>query len=443
MTGLAVFVYLRVQHTLRDQAEEALAVELEALGSLPAQERRAAVRELSGLTFARVLSREGAVLASSPQLPRTFAASGIEAERAPRELPVRLEGDDEAEPALLRSRSLGGEVLVVGRSLEPVEEALDGVRTQFLLALPLALLLASGVAYAAAGTALRPVERMRRRADSISTLDTGARLPLPAAHDEIHRLAATLNEMLDRLDAAARRERDFVAAAGHELRTPLALLRMELDLALSRPRSPEEQLAALRSTSEEVERLTRLAEDLLLLADPEGAPRSRQPTDVPVGELLAEVARRYATLAESEGRSIEVATETSGSVRGDRVRLAQALGNLVHNAFIHGAGEVTLRAREQDGWVELRVEDEGPGVSPDRPDDPRGRGPGRNGGPRVGHGLGLAIVRMIAEEHGGTLEIVPPGVDGAGAVRLRLPRSSGPVTPREAGDPGAGQSGRA
>ena len=135
-----------------------------------------------------------------------------------------------------------------------------------MVAGPLALLLAAVAGYGLAAAALRPVEAMRARAEEISASTPGARLPEPPARDEISRLAETLNEMLSRLEASIEHERRFVADASHELRTPLALLKAELDLALRRKRTHAELEQALRSASEETDRLTLLAEDLLLIA---------------------------------------------------------------------------------------------------------------------------------------------------------------------------------
>ncbi len=144
------------------------------------------------------------------------------------------------------------------------DEVLASLLGLMLVVGPVALLLAAFAGYRLAGAALRPVESMRREAAEISSETSGRRLPVPEARDEVRRLGETLNEMLERLDEGLLRERRFVADAGHELRTPLALLRTELELALRRPRSPEELEAAIRSATEEVERLIRLAEALLV-----------------------------------------------------------------------------------------------------------------------------------------------------------------------------------
>jgi two-component system OmpR family sensor kinase len=208
--------------------------------------------------------------------------------------------------------------------------------------------------------------------------------------------------MLDRLEAALARERRFVSDASHELRTPLAALRTELELALRRPRPPGELEAALRSAAEETERLSRLAEDLLVLvrADGGGLPVHRE--RLPAAQLLAGVRERYAVQATEAGREIEVEADGVELV-ADRLRAEQALGNLVDNALRYGHGQVQLVALRGNRRVELHVRDRGPGFPPEFLDlafdrftraDPSRHGPGA--------GLGLAIVKVIAHAHGGT-----------------------------------------
>ena len=166
---------------------------------------------------------------------------------------------------VLGVRTRSGDVVAVARSLEPREETLHRLLHELTIAFPLALLLAAVAGYALAAGALRPVEAMRRRAAAVTATRPG-RLPVPRSRDEVSRLALTLNDMLERLEASFQHERRFLSDASHELRTPLALLRAELELALRRPRSAEELELALRSAAEETERLSRLAEDLLLIA---------------------------------------------------------------------------------------------------------------------------------------------------------------------------------
>ncbi len=157
-------------------------------------------------------------------------------------------------------------VLIVGSTLGNRAETLADLRDELLIAGPIALVLATVAGYFLAGLSLRPVDRMRSRAASISADTPGERLPVPATRDEVQRLGETLNAMLDRLESALERERGFVADAGHELRTPLALLRTELELALRHAESPEELRTAVRGSFQEVDRLAQLAEDLLLIA---------------------------------------------------------------------------------------------------------------------------------------------------------------------------------
>ena len=219
--------------------------------------------------------------------------------------------------------------------------------------------------------------------------------------------------MLARLDAGLLRERRFVADASHELRTPLSLLRTELELALRRPRTPEEHEAALRSVAEEVDRLMRLAEGLLLLATAEEA--GLQPERIQVSELLESVARRFGNHG-----AVEL-DDTLGEVEADRLRLEAALGNLVENAFRHGAPPIRLEAAREGDRAVFRVTDAGPGFPPDflehaferfaRADEAR---------TEKGAGLGLAIAAAVARAHGG--EATARNLPGGGAeVTISIP----------------------
>jgi signal transduction histidine kinase len=219
----------------------------------------------------------------------------------------------------------------------------------------------------------------------------------------MRRLGETLNDMLDRLEAGLARERRLVADASHELRTPLAALRTELELALRRSRTHQEQEAALRSAHEEAERLTRLAEDLLALSRADVGLMSLRPSQHDVRELLTQVARRFDSRARAANRALDVVVARERVIVADRLRLEQALSNLVDNALRHGRGAVRLSTRERESEIELHVTDDGPGFPPDflthaferfsRLDEARSRG---------GTGLGLAIVEATARAHGGS-----------------------------------------
>jgi two-component system OmpR family sensor kinase len=313
-------------------------------------------------------------------------------------------------------------VLVLASSLSSRQETLDRLLTELGVAGPIALLLASLAGYGLAAATLRHVESMRRRAAEISASTPGLRLPVPRSRDEISRLAETLNGMLGRLEAAFEHERRFVADASHELRTPLSLLRTELELALRRPRTYEEQQAALESAAEETERLTRLAEDLLLIARSDQGALPIRREQVVVSELLRTSAERFAPRADPKGREIRVACDPGVAVDADPARLEQALGNLIENALVHGAGRIELSAHALGHAVEIHVADEGAGFPLDfaarafdrfsRADDVRG---GR------GTGLGLSIVDLIARAHGGEAGVgAHPG--GGADVWIRLER---------------------
>jgi signal transduction histidine kinase len=315
-------------------------------------------------------------------------------------------------------------IVIVAHSLAAREETLHRLGREFLFAAPAALLVAILAGYALAAAALRPVEAMRRRAAAVSADTPGRRLPVPPARDEVQALALTLNGMLERLEAAFEHERRFLSDASHELRTPLALLRAELDLALRRPRSHDELEQALRSAAEETERLSRLAEDLLLIARADQGRLPMRPEELAASSLLERVRDRFAVRAVALDRELEIDRVDPARIEADVVRLEQALGNLVDNAFIHGGGAVTLRALVDDGRVELHVLDEGAGFPEDfsgrafdrfsRADDARSAG---------GTGLGLAIVDLIARAHGGEAGLSNRAAGGSDAW-ISLPRRS-------------------
>jgi heavy metal sensor kinase len=406
LAGVGAFLYVRLGDSLLEQLDESLAARADTLAAAVRNGEAEQTLEGGEDEFAQVLAPDGDVVAATPGfetpllVPRQRAA--VAGGGMLTETEISPPGEDESETARLLARPVEQRLIVVGASLEDRADALEGLLAQLLLGGPLALLLASAAGYLLAGAALRPVDAMRRRAAKISAETPGERLPLPQAYDEIHRLGETLNAMLDRLEAGVRRERRFVADASHELRTPLALLQTELELALRRPRTREELEGALRSASEEVDRLARLAEDLLLLTSTDEGRLPLRPSRFAARELLDGVARRFAARAAAAGRTIEVGQAAEGEMEGDRLRLEQALGNLIDNALRHGSGQVRLDAASENVRVVLRVSDEGEGFPPaflahaferfSRVDAAR---------TTRGAGLGLAIVDAVARAHGG------------------------------------------
>jgi two-component system, OmpR family, sensor kinase len=311
-------------------------------------------------------------------------------------------------------------VLVVGAPLRARAQALASLRSELLVGGPLALLLASLIGYFVAGAALRPVERMRARAASITDHRVSERLPVPPARDEIARLGTTLNQMLDRLERGVARERSFVADASHELRTPLSLIRTEVELALDLPRSTGELESALRSIGEEADRLSQLADDLLLLARFDEGQVALRAEAVGTQALLEDVASRFRRRASDSGRSIEVRAEDT-YLQGDRIRLEQAFVNLVENALRHGSGTVGLRAFRRDAGTEIHVTDEGSGFAGSVATSAFDRfARGDAARTTAGAGLGLAIVKAIVEAHGGNVRL-GPAAEVSGDVEVWLP----------------------
>lgn len=430
LLGLGVFVELGVADTLEERLRESLEAEADQLEALPADAQDRAVGTLVGETFAQVLV-DGEVAASSPLVgdgplvdPGVDVASGNGEAYVERDVNILDDdaliesgGDRETdtEAAVLMVRDLGVRLLVVGTSREDTEESVAEVRSQLLVGAPLALLLAGGLGYVVAGAGLRPIERMRARAETISDRSAGERLPLPAAQDELRRLAVTLNAMLDRLDAGLERERRFVADASHELRTPLTLMLTELELALARPRSPEELAAALRSAEEETRRLISLSENLLLLAAADSGRLPLRLATTDLADLAREVVERFRAAAQAGSRPLTLLTPDAVEVEADRVRLDQVLSNLVDNALRHGGGPVEVAVATEPGAVTVTVTDHGPGFVEA---DPFERFAGITGSA----GLGLSIALEVVRAHGGELEV--RRADGRTSVRVALPSPS-------------------
>ena len=431
--AVGLFLYLQlgdslddsIDNGLRSRAGDAVALVQGSGGGIQRGARESLIE--SDESFAQVLSADGGVLDSTPQLQGEAVLSPAEAEQASEgaaffehppppgvEGPVRLL----ATPA---SSGSGTVVVVVGSSLGDRDEALASLARLLLIGGPIALLLASLVGYAALAVALRPVEAMRSRAEEISAADPDERLPVAPGDDELTRLGSTLNEMLGRLEAAMERERRFVDDASHELRTPLALHKTELELALRYAKDEDELRAAIGSAVGEIDRLVQLAEDLLVVARSQEKELALSVEPVEASALFETVTQRFRSRAAEEGRTVAAAEGGDVVVRGDRLRLEQALTSVVDNALRHGGGDVRMWARSNGASAELHVADDGPGFPPGylphaferftRADT------GRAG---AGSGLGLAIVDTIARAHGGSAHAAN-GPGGGANVWIEVP----------------------
>ncbi|MER7165879.1 HAMP domain-containing sensor histidine kinase [Micromonospora sp. NPDC000207] len=323
--------------------------------------------------------------------------------------------------------------VLVGKSTTDVDQSVRVVRNLLVVAFPLFVALLAVVAWRVVGAALRPVEALRSGAAEITGSARTGRLPVPASHDEIHRLAVTLNDMLDRLASARDRQRAFVADAAHELRSPLTNMRTELEVA-QRLGDRTDWSTVSENLLTDTERLSRLVDDLLLLARldaTESPPRSRP---VELNALLTAVAARYP----SPPVRGEAATGEPAWTEGDPDELHRVLTNLVDNAVRHARTAVSLAVQPHvDGVREaayhrVTVTDDGPGVPPadrervfgrfTRLDDARARDAG-------GAGLGLAIVRDLVRRTGGRVELADlPDAPGL-RVTVHLPARATPPPP--------------
>ncbi len=276
-----------------------------------------------------------------------------------------------------------------------------------------------------AGLATKPAQEIAAQAEAIEAGTLSARITAHAETSEYRRLVGVLNAMLDRLDRAFQAQRRFVADASHELRSPLTVLKGDIEVALRRERAPEEYRSALESSREEVDRMTALADNLLTLARADAGLATDQLRPVDLAALAARVVERVGRAAAEERVTVTV-DAVPAPVRGDGPLLERAIGNLVENALKYSpaGSRITVRCGPRGGAGVVEVEDTGPGIAADqaahvfdrfyRGDPARARG--------AGAGLGLPIARAIAEAHGGTLELVRPG---PGALfRLTVPSAA-------------------
>ncbi|MEW6665731.1 MAG: heavy metal sensor histidine kinase [Thermodesulfobacteriota bacterium] len=318
-------------------------------------------------------------------------------------------------------------LIQVGMSLEIAE----ATRRRFLMILaavfPLALLVAGGGGWLLARRALGPVDRMAVTARRISMENLTERLSDPGAGDEVSHLAQTLNEMLGRLQDSFRQVRQFSADASHELQTPLTILKGEIEVALNAPRTPEEYRRILKSALEEVDRLARLVEGLLLLARADAGVLRMDRKAVDLARLAEEAFGQGRILAEARGVRLSLDPVEPVPIEGDGERLGRVLLNLLDNAikYTPAGGRVTLSVGRDKGFAFLKVEDTGIGLSPEEQEKIFERfyrsAEARSGG-EGGAGLGLCIARSIVEAHGGSIAVKStPGSGSSFTVFLPLP----------------------
>ena len=371
-------------------------------------------------TIVQVVTTDGRVLTASNDLleevPLEPLAPDFQEIRTSSSIPV--EDDDYR----LLSRPIAEErTLHVATSIDDIQDSNRLLIAALATTVPLVVVVAAAIAWWLVGRTLKPVEDIRAEVAAMEGQDLRRRVPVSPTNDEVSRLAQTMNEMLDRFEEVSNRQRQFVADASHELRSPLARMRSELEVDLAHPEGAD-PIATHHSVLEEAELLQRTVNELLILARGE----AQAGLSLSAVDLDDIVIHEAAALKSRSKLSVDVSGVSGAQVTGDALQLTRAVRNLIDNAAQHAHSRVTLTLSERDDVAEFAASDDGPGVPVSdhqriferftRVDEARTRADG-------GTGLGLPISRAVAERHGGTLEIDPHFRGGARFV-LTLPVAS-------------------
>ena len=362
--------------------------------------------------FVQVVDRDGDVVRSSRNLAGRPAIAALRPGDTRRIEQLPFEDDPFLAVAVPASAPRGPLTVVVGRTLEAVTESTRAVTGLLVVGLPLLLVVVGLVALRVVGRALAPVDAIRSEVEAISTKELHRRVPKPRGKDEIARLAATMNRMLDRLEEGHVRQRRFISDASHELRSPVTTIRQHAEVALSHPDSTSIDELAEVVLAEDV-RLQLLVEDLLLLAKMDEGMVDLRRESVDLDDLVFEDVER---LRRSTTLRVDTSGVSGGRVSGDKSQLSRLVRNLMDNAARHATSTVAVTLRESDGEIVLIVDDDGEGIRPPdrehiferfvRLEEARGRDCG-------GSGLGLAIVAEIAAAHGATVVVLSNPSGGA------------------------------
>jgi heavy metal sensor kinase len=442
LAAVGVFVVARLHVSLARSADESLAARAQVIGQAISQ---GGAHEFATSTdhpalpsialsnvIAQLIDQNGAVLdAAGENVPERSLLTRADLERA-LHAPLRetVSGPTKGRPryrilaARISAPGMEHDVLVVGSEAEDIQRTIRGVIVLLLLAAPVALVLAAGGGWTLARAALRPVDVMTKTAASIDAASPQHAIPVPATSDELSRLASTLNEMLGRLHGSLEEERRFSADASHELRTPLGIMSTEIDVALRSIPAGDGARPTLESVREEVSRLSRIVENLFVLAqlDESDGIGNRQPIDLL--DLVRDATSRFEFAARNRGISLRI-DGGDVTVMGDPDALALSVANLVDNAikYTEPSGKVHVVVERRDADAVITVADTGIGIPATdltrifdrfyRVDRARSRRTG-------GAGLGLAIVRRFVEAHGGSVEATSEPGRGTSIV-VRLP----------------------
>ncbi|MCX5725296.1 MAG: heavy metal sensor histidine kinase [Nitrospirae bacterium] len=436
-------LYVMTARSLRDAVDQSLeetaaaAVRaLEERGFLPLVDEGELMSQFPELAridkFFQIFSPSGTITIRSPNVKQhemplsrqalEVAYSGrtlFESAKYPKEPPLRLI----SVPIVYRGSLLY--IIQVGTTMDSVEHTLNRLLLVLLVSMPVALAVSLAGGWFMAGRALRPVDAITLAAQRIAEGDLTQRLTAPASVDEIGRLTNTFNDMIDRLETSFRQIRQFSSDASHELRTPLTVMRGETELALRRPREPEDYKAVMESNLEEIDRMTRIVDELLFLSRADMGEVKMEHLPVSLDSLIEDVQRQASLLGQEREVQVVLSCTAPAVVSGDELRLRELFLNLVDNAikYSRSGGTVEMALTIEQGQARLSVTDHGIGITQEdqsqifnrfyRTDNARAH-------TKKGTGLGLAICSWIAESHRGQIEVQSRVGEGS-TFTVRLP----------------------
>ena len=411
----SVLLLVTLDHSLHRTADSLARSRVLDLAVLARQGALPKTLGVGGEDVAQVFTDDGSVLAGSDNITgaaaiTSTASSGKPTMRVLRNAPDDKETEDYRVWTARYSTPQGQVTIVAGSSLESVGEASRTLRRDLAVGVPLLVLLVAAGTWLVVGRTLRPVEDIRRQVASITDEDLARRVPVPASGDEVSQLAATMNQMLERLEGSSRRQREFVADASHELQSPVTALRAQLEVALARDDNDWPETARL--LLQDADQMDRLVHDLLYLARTTDGVAPPRHDLLDLDDVVLEEVTRMRGTTDVEIVTAEV---SAAPVTGNVDELRRLVRNLLENAVRHARSVVRVRLGVADGAVHLEVADDGPGIPVEDRErvfdrfvalhEARTRG--------SGSGLGLAIAQQIARRHGGTLDVCDSDLGGA------------------------------
>jgi heavy metal sensor kinase len=432
-TAFGFFLMIRFQSSLRNAVDDALQITVsKTIAGLDGED----YRETGKLTFDHVGQPQTPnpefamrIISTSGEVWDTYGAAQSVANWGEAGVQSFIQEDNWRiyNQAVLDSNGQVIGWMQAAQSLHSVDETVQGLRDQLLLGIPLLLIFAGFGGYFLAVRALLPIERITKTAQEITAQDLSKRLEYHGSMDELGRLAQTFDKMLARLQSAFERERHFTSDAAHELRTPLTVLKGQIDVALTRSRSPVEYENKLRELSAQVDRLIRLSNALLFLSRSDQNQISFTPVSVNLSELLGVLVEQFQPLANE--KNLKMSAQVSGElyVSGDGDHLIRLFMNLLENALKYTPtdGEVTVTAEKDTGGVRVMIHNSGSTIAQEhiphlferfyRVDEDRSSRTG-------GSGLGLSIAHDIAHLHGGGIDVRSAAGQGV-TISVRLPNA--------------------